>query len=317
MMNFKKISIVVIILFSFGIKCSLHAQDLVVGSYNIRYENQSDAEKGNGWKNRCPVITQLIKFNDFDILGMQEVLDGQLEDLLKEMSEYDYVGVGRDDGKKKGEYAPILYKKERFSSLQSGVFWLSEQTDFPNKGWDAALPRICTWIELFDKKTNDTICFFNLHMDHIGVEARKESAKLVLKKINEISKKHAVILTGDFNVDQTNESYYLLANSKILSDSYEKATVCYALNGTFNNFNPNLVTDSRIDHVFVSNHFAVDRYGILTDSYRSLETGKETSEEAKIRLPSDHYPVKVILSYQNKLLLQIATLITDFLSSCK
>ena len=122
----------------------IYAQDLVVGSYNIRYNNQSDAQKGNGWERRYPVITKLISFNDFDILGTQEVLHNQLEDLRRELPQYGYVGVGRDDGKTAGEYAPIFYKKDRFELLKSGHFWMAEQTDFPNKGWDAALPRICT-----------------------------------------------------------------------------------------------------------------------------------------------------------------------------
>lgn len=287
----------------------IYAQDLVVGSYNIRNDNQGDAQKGNGWVRRCPVIANLVSYNDFDIWGSQEVLHNQLEDLLRELPAYTYVGVGRDDGKTAGEYAPIFYKKDRFQLLKSGHFWMAEQTDFPNKGWDAALPRICTWAQLKDKKKKKKIWFFNLHMDHVGVEARRHSAQLVLKKIEEMCGKDAVILTGDFNVDQTHESYKLLANSSILFDSYEKARVRYALNGTFNAFKANLMTNSRIDHIFVTDRFVVDRYGVLTDTYRvPIENGKELhvgdfpkevfSMEAETRLPSDHYPVKVYLYYK-------------------
>ncbi|MDR2005213.1 MAG: endonuclease/exonuclease/phosphatase family protein [Prevotella sp.] len=287
----------------------IYSQDLVVGSYNIRYNNQGDAEKGNGWERRYPVITKLISFNDFDILGTQEVLHNQLEDLQRELPQYGYVGVGRDDGKTAGEYAPIFYKKGRFELLKSGHFWMAEQTDYPNKGWDAALPRICTWAQFKDRKKKKKIWFFNLHMDHVGVEARRHSARLVLKKIEEMCGKDAVILTGDFNVDQTHESYKLLANSNILFDSYEIAGVRYALNGTFNAFKPNLMTNSRIDHIFVTGKFVDDRYGVLTDTYRvPVENSKELhigdfpkevfSMEAETRLPSDHYPVKVYLHYK-------------------
>lgn len=287
----------------------VQAQDLVVGSYNIRYDNQGDVKNGNGWQRRYPVITNLISFNSFDILGTQEVLHNQLEDLQKQLPQYSYVGVGRDDGKTEGEYAPIFYKKDRFNLLKSGHFWLSEQTDFPNKGWDAVLPRICTWVQLKDKVKKKNIWFFNLHMDHVGVEARRRSAQLVLAKIKEMCGKDAVILTGDFNVDQTHESYKLLANSSVLFDSYGVAKARYALNGTFNAFNINLFTNSRIDHIFVSDKFKVDRYGVLTDTYRvASENGKEVREgdfpkevfslEAEARLPSDHYPVKVYLDYQ-------------------
>jgi endonuclease/exonuclease/phosphatase family metal-dependent hydrolase len=287
----------------------IYSQDLVVGSYNIRYNNQGDTENGNGWQCRYPVITKLISFNDFDILGMQEVLHNQLEDLQRELPQYGYVGVGRDDGKTAGEYAPVFYKKDRFELLKSGHFWMADQTDYPNKGWDAALPRICTWAQFKDRKKKKKIWFFNLHMDHVGVEARKHSSQLVLKKIEEMCGKDAVILTGDFNVDQTHESYKLLANSNILFDSYEKARVRYALNGTFNAFKPNRMTNSRIDHIFVSGKFEVDRYGVLTDTYRvPIENSKELnmgdfpkevfSTEAETRLPSDHYPVKVYLHYK-------------------
>lgn len=300
----KRIFYVLILIAISGV---LNAQKLTVASYNIRNNNKSDSVNGNGWYLRCPVISQLITFNDFDIIGMQEVLHGQLEDLLANLPEYTYAGVGRDDGKTKGEYAPIFYKKDKFKVLQTGNFWLSENTDYPNKGWDAALPRICTWVELKDKDSKKKIWFFNLHMDHVGVKAREESAKLVLQKIEDMcSTKDIVILTGDFNVDQTHESYRLLANSNILSDSYEIAGIRYALNGTFNNFDPNLKTDSRIDHVFVSKGVSVERYGILTDTYRSEQSSgekfqsgnfpKEVSlQKFEARIPSDHFPLKVIL----------------------
>ncbi len=305
----KRIFYVLILIAISGV---LNAQKLTVASYNIRNNNKSDSVNGNGWYLRCPVISQLITFNDFDIIGMQEVLHGQLEDLLANLPEYTYAGVGRDDGKTKGEYAPIFYKKDKFKVLQTGNFWLSENTDYPNKGWDAALPRICTWVELKDKDSKKKIWFFNLHMDHVGVKAREESAKLVLQKIEDMcSTKDIVILTGDFNVDQTHESYRLLANSNILSDSYEIAGIRYALNGTFNNFDPNLKTDSRIDHVFVSKGVSVERYGILTDTYRSEQSSgekfqsgnfpKEVSlQKFEARIPSDHFPLKVILDVARK-----------------
>ena len=302
-------TLVVLLFFYLSFSSILHAQDLTIGSYNIRYDNRGDSTKGNGWVNRCPVIVDLIRFNNFDILGTQEVLHNQLNNLLQGLPEYNYVGVGRDDGDTKGEYAPILYKKDRFKLLQSGNFWLAEQTDHPNKGWDAALPRICSWGKFRDKKMKKDIWFFNLHMDHVGVEARKQSAKLVLAKIKEMCGKDAIILSGDFNVDQTNESYHLLANSGILSDSYEIAKMRYAHNGTFNAFKGNLMTNSRIDHVFVSQKLIVDRYGILTDTYRTPRNeGKEVqvgdfpkevfSMEADVRMPSDHFPIKVLLYYK-------------------
>jgi hypothetical protein len=117
----------------------LNAQQLNVASYNVRNSNPNDAKAGNGWEQRCPVLTQLITFHDFDIFGAQEVKHNQLEDMLNALPAYNYIGVGRDDGKTKGEYAPIFYRKDKFKLLKSGNFWLSEDTTKPNKGWDAAL----------------------------------------------------------------------------------------------------------------------------------------------------------------------------------
>ncbi len=288
----------------------IQAQKLTVATFNIRYHNSSDSVNGNGWKQRCPVICDLIRFNNFEVFGAQEVLHDQLQDMLAGLPEYDYIGVGRDDGNIEGEYAPIFYQKDKFKLLKSGHFWLSEITDRPNKGWDAALPRICTWAEFEDVKTGFVFFFFNLHMDHIGVEARKNSAKLVLEKITEMCDESPVILTGDFNVDQNSPNYALLEESNLLEDSYEEAKIRYALNGTFNNFKPDLMTESRIDHVFVSPDFIVERYGVLTDTYRteiedskSEKSGnfpKEVSLTKYVaRTPSDHFPVKVELSIKD------------------
>lgn len=280
----------------------LTGQQLTIGSYNIRYINPDDVAAGNGWEQRLPIISQLINFNDFDILGAQEVLRPQLNDLLAQLPAYDYTGVGRDDRKTEGEYAPVFYRKDKVTLLRSGHFWLSEQTAYPNKGWDAVLPRICTWAEFEVKKTGLTLWFFNLHMDHIGVEARRQSALLVLRKIEEMCGEAPVILTGDFNVDQTSESYLVFANSGTLVDSYEttavRYAVRYAVNGTFNNFEPNRKDDSRIDHIFVSPTFRVERYRILTDMYWEPSVGQEAGPYS-VRIPSDHYPVKVTLSYPN------------------
>lgn len=262
--------------------------NLCVGSYNIRNSNSKDSLQGNGWHQRCPVMIQLIKYNDFDIWGAQEVKHNQLEDLLRGLPEYGYIGVGREDGKMKGEYAPIFYKKDKFEMLRSGNFWLSEDTTKPNKGWDAAYVRICTWGEFVDKKTNLRFWQFNLHTDHKGEVSMRESSKLVLKKIKEMCGNDAVILTGDFNADQNHESYQLLARSGVVSDSYEKAKLRYALNGTINHFDPDKETDSRIDHIFITPDLEVEKYSILTDTYRF---------KSQARIPSDHFPVRIDLRY--------------------
>jgi len=282
----------IIILLTLAIQTNSIAQVINIASYNIRYENKSDSLNGNGWGQRLPVITKLIQFHDFDIFGAQEVFYGQLNGMLFLMPEYEFIGVGRTDGEKSGECSPVFYKKDKYKLMQSGNFWLSETDGKPSVGWDAALPRICTWGKFQIKENGVCFWYFNLHMDHIGVKARLESSKLVLEKIKTMTGGEPVILTGDFNSDQTSEGYKLISSSGILQDSYEVAEVRYATNGTFNNFNPQQKTNIRIDHIFVSKGFRVMRYGILTDTYWT-ETGKGSFVT---RMPSDHFPVKVVVT---------------------
>jgi endonuclease/exonuclease/phosphatase family metal-dependent hydrolase len=257
---------------------------LNVATYNIRCENRSDDANGNGWKVRCPEVTKLIRTYDFDVFGAQEVVNNQLKDLLKSLPEYTYVGVARDDGKEKGEFSPIFYKKDQFKLLNSGTFWLSPNDSVPTIGWDAALPRICTWAR-FQQKDGTCFWFFNLHMDHMGKIARLESAKLVLQKIKKQCGADNVILTGDFNMDQTSDGYAILAQSGLLNDAFKRSSNKIASKSTFNDYDLNIKGDSRIDHIFVTSRFEVSRYDILTDTYQSDKT----------RLPSDHYPVRVLL----------------------
>jgi len=290
-------------LFLFLLICSLtlsaNSQKLNVATYNIRYENHLDDVKGNGWRARCPIVTSLIYQYDFDIFGAQEVLITQLKDLSNRLSEYNYVGVGRTDGKEKGEFSPIFYKKDKFELLHSGTFWLSPTDSIPSIGWDAALPRICSWGKFQVKGIKTFFWFFNLHMDHIGTVAQLESSKLVIRKIKEMCSDEPVILTGDFNMDQTSEGYACIAGSGILKDTYTIAEIRHAPSGSFNDFNPDFKSDSRIDHVFVNKCFEHIRYSILTDTYRTSGKGSITDSSTNIKLPSDHYPVQVELIVLN------------------
>ncbi|PRY11674.1 endonuclease/exonuclease/phosphatase family metal-dependent hydrolase [Pontibacter ummariensis] len=270
-----------------AVMLSLHftgasAQTFRVATYNIRYDNKSDTL--NAWHKRLPVMTDLIKFHDFDIFGSQEGLHHQLEALAIGLEDYAYIGVGRDDGKQAGEFSAIFYKKDKFRLLQKGNFWLSPVTDRPNKGWDAALPRICSWGQFQDIASGFKFYLFNVHFDHQGVQARKESAKLVLHQIKKIAGDTPVVLTGDFNLDQTDEGYAVLSKSNLVQDAYNLSPVRYAPNGTFNGFNINIKSDKRIDHIFLTPHFKTKRYGILTDSYQG-------------QLPSDHFPVAIEVAY--------------------
>lgn len=288
----------------------VNAQSLFIGTYNIRNDNKNDRTEGNGWPNRWPVICDMINFEQPDIFGTQEVFITQIRDLQRGLTGYDYIGVGRDDGKEAGEYSAIFYKKDKLKRLDYGNFWLNETPDVPKLGWDAACIRICTWGMFKDVQTKLKFYFFNLHMDHAGDVARREAAKLVVRKIREIAgEKAPVILTGDFNVDQNDEIYQIFAQSGILKDAYASAKQRFAENGTFQGFQTNLFTDSRIDHIFLSKQFEVDHFGILTNSYWTKVDNAEEIKDGNApheitlrkytqRLPSDHYPIFAKIRYR-------------------
>lgn len=281
----------------------INAQNLFVGTYNIRNDNKDDRNEGNGWPKRCQVICDMMNFEQPDIFGTQEALIQQLKDLQKGLDGYNYIGVGRDDGKEAGEHSAIFYKKDKLTLLKQGNFWLNETPDKPALGWDAACVRICTWGQFKDNQTHLKFYFFNLHMDHVGIVARREAAKLVIRKIKEFVKDNSpVILTGDFNVDQHNEIHGIFTQSGQLKDSYVIAKSRFAENGTFQGFQSDSMTDSRIDHIFVTNQFQVNQYGILTNGYWTASANHEVSKNGNapkeidfqkytLRFPSDHFPV--------------------------
>ena len=300
----------------------LSAQQMLVGSYNIRYENANDSINGEVWTKRCQVICDQVNFMSPEIFGTQEVLWSQLQDMKKALDGYDYIGIGRDDGKRGGEHEAIFYKKDKLQLLEHGDFWLSETPDKPGLGWDAVCIRICTWGKfstkvpdmeyrrggLFNRAPNPkekVFYFFNLHMDHVGVVARREAAKLVVQRVREIAQGAPVFITGDFNVDQNDEIYTIFTKSGLLKDSYNAARIRFAENGTFNAFKTNYFTTSRIDPVFVSPSTTVEAYGVFTNSYwtpdedpddnlKASDAPQQISFDTYIRHnPSDHYPVFV------------------------
>lgn len=265
-----------------------------IGTYNLRNANSEDSINGDGWGQRVPFIAKLVMFHGLDIFGTQEGLFHQLQDMKNLLPDYDYIGIGRDDGKQKGEYSAIFYRKDKFKLLDSGNFWLSKDQTKPNLGWDAVCIRICTWGKFQEISSGNVFVLFNLHMDHVGVVAREESSKLILRKIKEMPQRTPVILTGDFNVDQFSPSYQLLNTSGVLHDSYDKSPLKYDMAGTFNGFHPeSSVSSGRIDHIFLTNQFSVLKYGILTDTYRIYQ-----GKSGVAHCPSDHFPVMAIVKLQ-------------------
>ncbi|HET8829794.1 MAG TPA: endonuclease/exonuclease/phosphatase family protein [Pelobium sp.] len=265
----------------FSISLTITAQKLTVGTFNIRLETKNDT--GNLWTQRAPLVSDLIRFYDFDILGTQEGFANQLQDIKTALPYYSVYGKGRNDGKTAGEHTAIFYKKDKFELLNQGDFWLSETPDKPSIGWDGkCCNRITSWIYLKHKKSKKSFYVFNTHFDHEGQIARRESSKFILKKIAEIAGNKPTILMGDFNGNHNSEPYKILAESKLLKDTYQLAEFPYANNNSFNGFGKTLKGSNIIDHVFVTPQFNVKKWGILSDSFQG-------------KFPSDHFPVLVEL----------------------
>ncbi|MDA0314319.1 MAG: endonuclease/exonuclease/phosphatase family protein [Bacteroidetes bacterium] len=260
----------------------ISAQTHRVATFNIRWDNPNDV--GNLWKDRAPQVIQLIQFHQIGIVGTQEVLTHQLRQLNEELG-FASIGVGRDDGATKGEFSPIHYDPARYKLEDSGTFWLSPSPEVPSKGWDAALNRICTWGK-FTSLEGSRFYVFNVHYDHIGQQARKESSKLVLSKIKEINQEGLpVIWMGDFNVEPENPAYQVILNQEAWKDARLIAKLpSYGPKGTFSGFDWDRMPAGIIDHIFVQGKLEVLRHGILTDNY-----GK--------KYPSDHFPVLVELKF--------------------
>lgn len=222
-------------------------------TFNVRYDNPADGL--NNWKYRKDKVAGFIKSQHIDIVGMQEVLHNQLEDLKARLPEYAEVGVGRDDGKTKGEYSPVFFRKDKFELLDSHTFWLSQYPDSIGFiGWDGACTRIATWAKLKDKKTGKIFMAVNTHFDHVGTEARKNSALLIIKRIQEIVGNRPSVLTGDFNVSDKSEAYKIITTNKfVMKDAYKIAKKREGVNYTWQDFGKEpLNKREKIDFIFVT-----------------------------------------------------------------
>ncbi|RPI70663.1 MAG: endonuclease/exonuclease/phosphatase family protein, partial [Ignavibacteriales bacterium] len=207
-----KIFLLTASLFAFTVTFSADDDEVLkVMSYNIRVAFD---EGENSWNNRKEIVASLIKNYDPDIIGLQEVLKTQLDDLIERLPEYSWVGVGRDDGKMAGEYSAIFFKKERFEILEDSTIWLSDTPEIPSIGWDAAFKRIITWAKIKDRITEKTFHHFNTHFDHKGEMAQLESANLLNDKVAEIAGKNPAVVTGDLNFTPDSKGYQLLVGGR-------------------------------------------------------------------------------------------------------
>lgn len=253
---------------------------LKVLSFNIRYGNADDGE--NSWKFRKDQLFDLIKYEKADIIGLQEALEFQIKEITEQIKDYNFIGVGRDDGKSSGEFSAILYNKSKLKLLESNTFWFSETPDsIASKSWGNDITRICSWGKFAAKTNMDTFFVFNVHLDHISENSRIKSAELLIKIVNEKAVGKPIIITGDFNADENTPEIkvikqYFVDTFRIINPKVNPA-------GTFHNFTG--ISDGRkIDYIFINEKFKVESANILKNN----NNGK---------YPSDHYPVNAKLLF--------------------
>jgi len=255
---------------------SVDDQSIQVMSFNIRYDNPNDDE--NWWNHRRQEVVELIEYYHPDFVGIQEGLHRQVQYLNSSSSDYNYVGVGRDDGETKGEYTAIFYNSTRYEPIFHHTFWLSETPDKISVGWDASMERICTYGAFQDRRTDKVVHIFNAHFDHIGPVSREMSAKVIVKKIEEFGlEKARIVVMGDLNCEPHEKPISVL--NEILDDGQEVTrNPFYGPVGTFNKFDVNQIPDRRIDYIFIRN--------IMVLEYRHIDDRRKNN-----LCVSDHLPV--------------------------
>ncbi|TVQ82947.1 MAG: endonuclease/exonuclease/phosphatase family protein [Bacteroidetes bacterium] len=279
------ISLAILILIFAGCTPRTTTYELTVMTFNVRFDNPNDGI--NAWPNRIPLVEKYMNENLPDIVGMQENLHHQNEDLLRIMPGYAYVGTGRDDGEKGGEFSPIFFRTDVFELLDHSQFWLSETPDIPGSiGWAAVLPRVVVWAQLKHRESGKELFVFNTHFSHVSDEARRRSMQFLSDQIEAIAGENRVIVTGDFNITKGSELYYEMLERFAMQNNLQNAELLATETfnsdaGTFNAFRHN-IEPRVIDFIFVDDHFTVETYSI------------DLVKDGDIFI-SDHWPVKVQL----------------------
>lgn len=257
-------------------------------SFNIRYDTPRDGL--NAWSYRQERVASVLNLYRPDVVGLQEARLHQIDDLARMLPDFAWLGVGRDDGASRGEFAAIFYRPERLALLDKGNFWLSKTPDVPGSiSWDACCIRIVTWAKFFDRVAHQELFFFNTHFDQASKRARRMSAVLLLKHLPALAGSTPLLLTGDLNCDETAKPYHLLVEGRggwCLQDARTvSATPHHGPSATFHAFTG--IYQERIDYIFVANGMSVLRHATLADHWDG-------------RYPSDHSPVLADVVVESK-----------------
>ena len=273
----KNLSVVAFLL----LQLSMGAQEFNVMTFNIRLNVSSDSL--NAWPYRKDIVASQVLFHQIHVLGVQEALNDQMVDLQQRLPGFKSTGVGRDDGRTKGEFSAIFYDTVRLSLVKGETFWLSLTPSVPgSKSWDAAITRVVSWGYFTDRVSGKSFFVFNTHFDHLGQIARHESAKLLKRRVAEIAKDEPVIIMGDFNARPADPPIReLIAEEDPLRFRETKTlsvTGHYGPDGTFNGFRSMEVNDQPIDFIFIKGNWKVLRHATISQTWKG-------------RFASDHFAV--------------------------
>ena len=277
-----------LVLILFPLQSFVSAFEIDALSFNIRFDNSNDGE--NAWPKRKEMVGQWVKSESPDVIGLQEALRHQIDDIKKIATAYSEYGVGRDDGKSRGEHCTILYLKKRFSLDKSdcGTFWFSDTPEkIASKSWGNEIPRICTWARFIEKKTDKGFYVYNVHYDHRSQPSRLGASELIIQRISKRKRSNEpIILMGDFNASENNPAIKIFKDEPLnLVDTFRVVKPDENMVKTFHGFRGGSFSGGKIDHVFM-----LPKMGKVS----SAEIVRFNKEK---RYLSDHYPVRAKLSF--------------------
>ena len=277
-----------LVLIFFTLQSFVSAFEIDALSFNIRFDTSKDGE--NAWPNRKEMVGQWVKSESPDVIGLQEALRHQIDDIKKIATAYSEYGVGRDDGKSRGEHCTILYLKKRFSLDKSdcGTFWFSDTPEkIASKSWGNEIPRICTWARFIEKNTDKGFYVYNVHYDHRSQPSRLGASELIIQRISKRKRSNEpIILMGDFNASENNPAIKIFKDEPLnLVDTFRVVKPDEKMVKTFHGFRGGSFSGGKIDHVFM-----LPKMGKVS----SAEIVRVNKEK---RYLSDHYPVRAKLSF--------------------
>ncbi len=245
-----------------------------VMTYNVRVQTESDGD--NAWPHRRDMVASVLRFRQADVLCLQEAYFDMIGDIATRLPGFAWYGLGSADGKESGACNPVFFRTSRFELLHADTFWLSSTPQTPSCGWDGAYPRAATRVRLRETATGRELNIFNVHLDHLGVIAREESARLLAGKAR--AENGDVIVLGDFNCERHDTPCRIMAASGLRDAREISLNGHFGVSTSFNDFNVTWRRAYTIDHILVSGGLRVQQEGIPADMFDG-------------KLPSDHFPV--------------------------